>query len=137
MQRLWMSLDKKTWHALAVVPAASEIAVVDVANVIAEVSQASREEPTVVLDLRDVNFRAVDFYKKDIVDRVKKGQSVILVLSPFESTPMTSALARIADAAVLVVRLESTSMKDAARVVEEIGHDKFLGTILASHGAKR
>ncbi len=134
-----MSLDKKSWHALAVVPAASEIAVVDVANVIAEVSQASREEPTVVLDLRDVNFRAVDFYKKDIVDRVKKGQSVILVLSPFES-PMTSALARIADAAVLVVRLESTSMKDAARVVEEIGHDKFLGTILASHasnGAKR
>jgi hypothetical protein len=55
---------------------------------------------------------------------------VIVALSAIQQNPSTIALARSADAAVLVVRLGDTSMKSATSTVAEIGHDHFAGMIL-------
>jgi hypothetical protein len=130
LQRLWMSLERTPWHALAVVPGASDASALSVASSIAEVSWHSRGDATVVLDLRRINFRLVDYYKKEISERVKKGESVILALSSIDDSPTQAALARAADAAVLVVSLRETSMKAAERAIDEIGRDRFLGAIV-------
>ncbi len=131
LQNLWLALQKKTWRVLAVVPAMRQIASPDVANAIAEVAWQYRGEPTVVLDLRDITLRLVDYHKKEIEEHVKKGECVIVALASIDQNMTTIALAQNADAAVLVVRLGETPMKASVRAVEEIGHDKFVGTILA------
>jgi hypothetical protein len=130
LQNLWLSLQKTSWQVLAVVPATRQIGGLEVANLIAEVAWHYRGEPTVVLDLRDINLRVVEYHKKEIEAHTKKGASVIVALSAIQQNPSTIALARAADAAVLVVRLGDTSMKSATSTVAEIGHDHFAGMIL-------
>jgi hypothetical protein len=131
-----MSLQKTSWHVLAVVPASRQIGELHIANVIAQVSWKYQGDPVVVLDLRDVSLRLLDHYKKEMDEHVKNGRSVIMALSSIEQNPTTIAFARAADAAVLVVKLDETSMKSATFAVEEIGHDKFAGMILSHNGAR-
>lgn len=132
LQNLWLALEKKkTWRVLAVVPATKQIASLDIASAIAEVAWQYRGEPTVVLDLREITMRLVDYHRKEIEEHVKKGDNVIVALSSIQQNPTTIALAKNADTSVLVVRLGETSMKAAAKTVDEIGHDKFAGTIIA------
>jgi hypothetical protein len=132
LQNLWLALEKKkTWRVLAVVPAMRQLASLDVATAIAEVAWQYRGEPTVVLDLREITMRLVDYHRKEIDEHVKKGENVIVALASIQQNPSSIALAKNADTAVLVVRLGETSMKAALKTVEEIGHDKFAGTIIA------
>ena len=131
LQNLWLALQKKSWRVLAVVPAMRQIASLDVASALAEVAWQYRGEPTVVLDLRDITLRLADYHKKQIEEHVKKGECVIVALASIQQNPTAIALAKSADNAVLVVRLGETPMKASVRTVEEIGHDKFVGTILA------
>jgi hypothetical protein len=131
LQNLWLALQKKSWRVLAVVPAMRQIASLDVASAIAEVAWQYRGEPTVVLDLRDITLRLVDYHKKEIEEHVKKGEYVIVALASINQNPTSIALAKSADSAVLVVRVGETPMKASVRAVEEIGHDKFVGTIIS------
>ena len=132
LQNLWLALEKKkTWRVLAVVPATKQIASLDIASAIAEVAWQYRGEPTVVLDLREITMRLVDYHRKEIKEHVEKGENVIVALASIQQNPTTIALAKNADTSVLVVRLGETSMKSAVKTVEEIGHDKFAGTIIA------
>jgi hypothetical protein len=132
LQNLWLALEKKkAWRVLAVVPATRQIASLDIASAIAEVAWQYRGEPTVVLDLREITMRLVEYHRKEIDEHVQKGDNVIVALASIQQNPTTIALAKNADTAVLVVRLGETSMKSAVKTVEEIGHDKFAGTIIA------
>jgi hypothetical protein len=132
LQNLWLALEKKkTWRVLAVVPATKQIASLDIASAIAEVAWQYRGEPTVVLDLREITMRLVDYHRKEIEEHVKNGENVIVALASIQQNPTTIALAKNADTSVLVVRLGETSMKSAVKTVDEIGHEKFAGTILA------
>ncbi len=132
LQNLWLALEKKkTWRVLAVVPATRQIASLDIASAIAEVAWQYRGEATVVLDLREITMRLVDYHRKEIEEHVKKGENVIVALSSIQQNPTSIALAKNADTAVLVVRLGETSMKSAVKTVDEIGHEKFAGTIIA------
>ena len=132
LQNLWLALEKKkTWRVLAVVPATRQIASLDIASAIAEVAWQYRGEPTVVLDLREITMRLVDYHRKEIDEHVKKGENVIVALASIDKNPTTIALAKNADTSILVVRLGETSVKAASKTVEEIGRDKFAGTIIA------
>jgi hypothetical protein len=131
LQNLWLALQKKTWRVLAVVPAMRDLASFDVASAIAEVAWQYRSEPTVVLDLRDITLRLVDYHKKEIDEHVQRGECVIIALSSILHNPTTISLTKSADTAILVVRLGETPMKAALRTVEEIGPEKFTGTILS------
>jgi len=132
LQNLWLALEKKkAWRVLAVVPATRQIASLDIASAIAEVAWQYRGEPTVVLDLREITMRLVEYHRKEIEEHVKKGENVIVALASIDKNPTTIALAKNADTSILVVRLGETAMKSAVKTVEEIGHDKFAGTIIA------
>ena len=112
-------------------PATRQIESLDIASAIAEVAWQYRGEPTVVLDLREITMRLVDYHRKEIDEHVQKGENVIVALASIQQNPTTIALAKNADTSVLVVRLGETSMKSAVKTVDEIGHDKFAGTIIA------
>lgn len=136
LQKLWIALQKKPWKVLAVVPAAREISSLGAANVLAEVAWRFRGEPTVVVDMRDVGLRLVDYQTKEVAAQVEQGNAVILALPSVAQNASAIPLARFADTAVLLVRYGETTMAAAELAVEEIGLEKFSGTLVVRSSEK-
>jgi hypothetical protein len=135
LQKLWIALQRKAWRVLAVVPATRELSSLAAANVIADVAWRYRGEPTTVLDLREVGLRLVDYQQKEIAAQVEQGNAVIVALASISDNAAAIPLARGADAAVLLVRLGETEIAAAERAIEEIGYDKFSGTLVVKRPA--
>lgn len=130
LQKLWIALQRRTWRVLAVVPATRELSSLAAANVLAEIAWRYRGEPTVVVDMREVGLRLVDYQTKEVTAQVEQGNAVILALPAPAQNAAAIPLARFADAAVLLVQLGHTSIAAAERAIEEIGHEKFAGTLV-------
>jgi len=135
LQKLWISLQRKAWRVLAIVPATREISSLAAANVLAEVAWRYRGDPTSVLDLREVGLRLVEYQTKEITAQIEQGNSVILALSSVSQNASAISLARFADAAVLLVRYGETSVEAAEQSIAEIGADKFCGTLVVKPGS--
>ena len=131
LQRLWVSLQKTSWKVLAVVSTTPEGSSLDVANALADVAWQFRGESTIVLDLRDLRLRLVDYQKARIAEHRETHENIVLALASIDGNPASIALARAADAVVLVVRLGETSAKSVERAVAEIGREKIAGAIVA------
>lgn len=136
LQKLWISLQRKPWRVLAVVPATRELSSLAAANVLAEVAWRYRGEPTVVLDMREVGLRLVDYQTKEITEQVEQGNAVILALPSVAQNAVAIPLARFADTAILLVRYGETTFTAAELALEEIGHEKFSGTLVVRPSAK-
>jgi hypothetical protein len=137
LQKLWIALQRKAWRVLAVVPTTRELSSLAAANVLAEVAWRYHGDPTIVLDLRDVGLRLVEYQQKEIASHVEQGNAVILALSPISLNAAAIPLARGADAAVLLVRYGVTPLAAAEHAIEEIGHDKFSGTLVVKPAAAK
>lgn len=132
LQNLWVALQKKAWRVLAVVAATPEGASLEVATALVDLARDEAGENATVLDLRDVKLRFVESEKAHIEQlRTKSGLLVVALSSP-DRSPAGLALARAADAAVIVVRLGETPMKTVTRAADEIGRDKVLGAVVVA-----
>ena len=131
LQNLWLALHKKSWCVLAVVAASPHGSALDVANALADAAlQYEGAKPTVI-DLRDVKLRFVEGEKSRLAEHRAKNEQIIVALASPDRSPAGLALARAADAAVVVVRLGETTMKNATRAADEIGRDKVVGAVIA------
>lgn len=130
LQKLWIATSARAWRTLAVVPAAATISSIDVANQLADIAWQYSGKPTSVLDLRNVRLRLLDYQLEEIKKLVDQGENVILALDAVSDNPTTIPIASKSDAAVLLVRLGETDAKGAGKTIEEIGHAKFVGSIL-------
>ena len=136
LQNLWLALHKKSWCVLAVVAAAPNGSALDVANALADAAlQYEGAKPTVI-DLRDVKLRFVEGEKARLAEHRAKNEQIIVALASPDRSPAGLALARAADAAVVVVRLGETIMKNATRAADEIGRDKVVGAVIAKRKAE-
>jgi hypothetical protein len=132
LQRMWMALQKRSWRTVAIVPLTRHASTLEVANTLAELCWTCRGESAVALDMRGTGLRLLDQHKKHIEEHVKKGSSVVLALPAVQESPIAVTLARLCDAALMVVRLDETPIAAAKQAIEEIGQDRFVGAILAS-----
>ncbi len=130
LQKLWIATTRKTWRTLAIVPAAPNLSALNVANQLAEIAWQYSGKATTVLDLRDVRLRLLDYQLKEIESHVELGENVILALEAVTKNPTTIPIASKADAAILLVCLGDTEAKSAQKAIEEIGPEKFIGSIL-------
>jgi hypothetical protein len=60
----------------------------------------------------------------------ERGDRVFVILSPITDNPSTIAIAPHVDALILCLVLGITPLKDAEKTVEEIGHARFLGSVV-------
>jgi hypothetical protein len=136
LQKLWIALQRKSWRVLAVVPTTHEISSLAAANLLADVAWRYRGEPTVVIDLRDAGLRLVDHQKKEVASQVEQGNAVILALGSVARSAAAIPLARSADSVVLLVRFGESTVAAAERAIEEIGVERFSGTLVVERAAK-
>jgi hypothetical protein len=132
LQKLWLATQRREWRSLAVVAGSKGVPTVDVANMLAKIAWWYRGEPTCVFDLRELSLRLVEHQIQEITEQVDQGGRVIIALKSIFENPTAIAVAEIADASVLCLRLGKSSMSQAEQTLEEIGRGRFIGSIIVN-----
>jgi len=130
LQKLWLATQKREWRSLAVVAGSQGVSTLEVADTLAKIAWWYRGQPTCVVDLRDLSMRLVEHQLQEIAAQTMGGERVIIALRSVSENPTVIAVAGLADAVILCVELGKTSVKQANQTIDEIGKQRFLGTIV-------
>jgi hypothetical protein len=128
-QRIWLRVGGRAWRTLAVVPAEEGMSTYYVANLIMALG-VSHGESIGVFDFRDIRVNRVLELIREAERQLERGDRVIFAAGSIRENLATIPLARATDGAVLCVSIGSTSMGLAAETIEQIGRDRFFGSIL-------
>jgi hypothetical protein len=129
LQRIWLGTQSRAWRTLAVVPVGEGISSYEVASLITTLG-LHQGEPVGLADLRDVRLNRVGAFLDLVTELVSRGERVVFATRSITENLATIRLARAADAVILCVSIGSTSIGSAAETIEQIGKERFLGSML-------
>lgn len=126
---IWFSLAEHDWRSLVLVPSERTASAVVTARALGAVGDAYEEHGVRVIEAERETPGAVREVIRQLAERNSAGlRTIVLVSSPLLDVNAIP-IARAVDAAVLVVPLGTTSLRDARRVLQLIGRDRFIGSI--------
>jgi hypothetical protein len=132
-QRLWLALQARPWAALAVIPASSggppDFAVL-IAMTLARTGMIHLNAPIHVADAVDLQLGNVKVFQNEIAEARESGGRILLALAPIGENPVSETLVQATDGAVLCVLLDRMDSSGAARTVERLGKNRFVGSIV-------
>jgi len=129
-QRIWLAIQSKEWRSLAIVPASRGLATLEVAQALVDVGWQHRGLPIGLADLRNVTLPYIDSVIDEVRAHVFSGERVLIALRSIFENPATVPIAQAADRALLCIGLGVTSVTGAEDSIEQIGHSRFLGSII-------
>jgi hypothetical protein len=135
MQKLWLATQRRAWRSLAVIAGSEGLSTLELASTLAKIAWWYRGQPACVVDFRDLSLRLVEYQLREVATQMNQGQRVIIALRSIVENPATIAVAHVVDAAVLCVRLGETQISAAEQTLEEIGREKFIGSIVLRNPA--
>jgi hypothetical protein len=130
MQKLWLAMQRHNWRSLAVIAGSKGLSTLELASTLAKIAWWYRGQPACVVDFRDLSLRLVEYQLREVAAQMNQGQKVIVALRSIVENPATILVANAVDAAVLCVRLGETQISAAEQTVNEIGREKFIGSIV-------
>ena len=130
LQRMWLSAQALEWKSLALVPASDDVSVIQLAYAFSELGLWNCGESIGVADLRDVPFPSLRGPVEVINWHIQHGKRVIIALRSCVGSIATAPIVRAADCAILCVALGATRIAQANDAVEQVGRDRFIGTLL-------
>lgn len=128
-QRIWLATQSQAWRTLAIVPVDDGVSTFEVASLITTLG-VRHGEAVSVADLRDVQIGRVPAFLEVAGELVSRGQRVVFATSSITENLATIPLARAADGVVLCVSIGATSLGSIEATIEQIGKERFLGSIL-------
>jgi hypothetical protein len=129
-QRIWLATQSRDWRTLALVPASDEVSTIEFAHLITVIGLRQRGESIGVADLRQVELPRARAHLEMVKWHVSQGERIVIALRSCLENLATIPLARAADCAILCVALGSTRIAQAEQTVEQIGKERFLGSVL-------
>jgi hypothetical protein len=131
-QKLWLATQRRGWRSLAVLAGSKGMTTspLEVASALADVGWQHLGRPIHVVDARETTLGHVETRISEVSLRMSKGDRVIVVLSSVFDNPATLPIARAADAALICVLLGQSEMSEAEQTVDEIGRERFLGSVV-------
>jgi hypothetical protein len=128
MQDLWFRLARNEWATLALVPADATGSALSVACGLVDVGAAFTGK---AIDLLSAEGRELEPEDEWIFPRKKDERFArVIALEPLSSNPRGIAVAKAADAVVLVVEAGTADLASARRTVEKIGRQHVLGCVM-------
>jgi hypothetical protein len=133
-QRIWLRAQGREWVSLALIGSSthSPDATMRVAGMLARISE-ELGHPLVVLDARNVELRTMASIQARMRSLAARGTRAITVLPLPMYNPITVPIAQAADAAMLCVFLGESRVTNSQQTIEQIGRDRFLGTVILRH----
>lgn len=127
--RVWFNLSARAWRSLALVPAAPELSALALAERLAECARAYQSDAVRVVDARGAEPGEVAALAAAVAEQSAGHERVLLVLASPLVRAAAIPLARAAEAALLVVPLGMTGVRDARQTVAAVGHTHFVGSV--------
>jgi hypothetical protein len=133
-QRIWLRAQGRDWVSLAVIGSSprSPDATLRVAGMLARISE-ELGHPLVVLDARNVELRTMASIQARMRSLAARGTRAITVLQLPMYNPISVPIAQAADASMLCVFVGETRQVNSQQTIEQIGRDRFLGTVILRH----
>lgn len=130
-QKLWLTLQARSWTSLAICPAGAGVSLdfsLTVAVTLARTGMLHLGAPIQVADGTRVQLSEVMQFAEEVKRCSVGGDRVLLALAPISENPIAVTLAQSADFSLLCALLERMSSADAKDTVKKIGKERFLGT---------
>lgn len=128
-QRLWLGTQRRPWRTLAVVAGDHRISTYEVASLITALG-LQRGESISMADVRDVSLGRVKPTLDFIGEIVAGGERVVFAARTISDNMATIPIARSADCVLLCVSLGSTHLGLVKETVEQVGKERFMGSLL-------
>ena len=130
-QRIWLRAQAREWNTLALMGSSkrSPHGTMHVASGLARVS-AELGHSLVILDARAIDLRHMAAMQSRMRSLASRGTRAICVMRLPSENVISVPLAQVADAAILCVFLGETKVVTSSQCIEQIGRDRFLGTVL-------
>lgn len=126
---IWFSLAEHDWRSLVLVPSQRTASAASSARALGAVGDAYEERSVRVIEAERATPESVREVIRLLAERNSAGERTIVVVSSPMLDVSAIPIARAVDAAVLVVPLGTTTLRDARRVLQLIGRDRFIGSI--------
>lgn len=129
LQRIWVRSQMSAWTTLAIVGSSERISegTMNVARGLARVA-AESGGALGLIDGRALELKHLAQVQARLRSTVAR-QTVIVLPLP-KDNPVTVSVAQACDAVILCVFLGETSQVVAAQTIEQVGRDRFLGTVI-------
>ncbi|HEY3449723.1 MAG TPA: hypothetical protein VGK67_25440 [Myxococcales bacterium] len=134
IQQLWFSVIRHDWRSLAVVPVAPGRAGLEVANALSEVGGIHRRSPLIVFDGLSLELRQVANLLDELAKENEANERSLIALDSPLSNLSGVPVARAADKILLVVELGRASFAGARKLMEMVGPEKVLGSVVFEGG---
>jgi hypothetical protein len=129
LQRLWLGALRQAWRTLAVVPADPGVSPYEVASLIATLGKYHGHAVSLA-DLREIRLNRVDAFLAAAQELVARGERVVFATSAISKNLAAIPLARGAEGVILCVSLGATPLRSIADTIEQVGKERFLGSML-------
>jgi hypothetical protein len=132
-QRLWLAVESRQWHSLALIPggqgASLDFSLI-VAVALSQTAMVHLGKPIQVADATQVPLNQMTAFSKEVQRCTSGGERLLVAFPPIGSNAITASIAQSTDAAVLCILSGKMSSGDAKRTVKVIGPTRFLGSAI-------
>ena len=135
VQQLWFSVIRHDWRTLAIVPIAPGRAALEVANALGEVGGIHRRNPLVVFDALALELRGVAEMLQQLADESRDSERSLVAMESPLANLCGVPVARAADKVLLVIELGRADLASARKVMELIGPERIIGSVVLGGGA--
>lgn len=133
-QGLWLAMQRRPWASLAVIPAGKKINTPLIARALARVGSCHLGTAIMAPDATSITLPRLEASIEAWIEHRVRVQRVVLALGHVLENPASLAVARAADAALVCVTLGESSISDVTRMIEEVGRERFLGSVIVAPG---
>jgi hypothetical protein len=129
LQRIWVRSQMSAWTTLAIIGSSDRMGegTMNVARGLARVA-AESGGALGLIDGRGLELKHLAQVQARLRSTVARQTVVVLPLP--KDNPVTVSVAQACDAAILCIFIGETSQVVAAQTVEQIGRDRFLGSVI-------
>ena len=129
-QRIWFALRQHDWSSIAIVPSHEGVDVATVADTLCEMGRVEGDRPVTIVSALGVQLSDVSQVIDDVASATSRRQLVLVPVDPLADNPTTIGVLRATSAALLVVRLGESELSTTREVVEAIGRERVIGSIV-------
>lgn len=136
-ERVWLAAQRSPWSSLALIPIGETIATPRLAASLAEVGRRHLGASVVARDATRVSLSTLKAELAALAEHARREERAIVALPPLLGSPACLELARAAGAALLCVELGSSAIAEAERILDDVGRDHVIGSIIVQKRKER